>query len=65
MDGFELAHLLKSRTHLGSPKLVALTGYGQHEDVAKTSAAGFAAHLVKPLDFERLRTLMEELLAPP
>jgi CheY-like chemotaxis protein len=65
MDGFELAHQLQARTHLGSPKLVALTGYGQAEDVAKTSAAGFAAHLVKPLDFARLRALMEELLERP
>ena len=62
MDGFELARSLQRQTHLGAPKLIALTGYGQSEDRAKTAEAGFAAHLVKPVDFEKLRALMERLL---
>jgi len=62
MDGFELARSLQMRTHLGAPKLIALTGYGQSEDRAKTAEAGFAAHLVKPVNFETLRALMEQLL---
>ena len=62
MDGFELAQALRARTHLGAPPLVALTGYGQSEDRARTAAAGFAAHVVKPVDFENLRTLIERLL---
>ena len=28
--------------------LAALTGWGQHEDRARTSKAGFSHHLVKP-----------------
>jgi CheY-like chemotaxis protein len=47
MDGCELARRLRGAAH--SPlRLVAMTGYGQPEDVARTKEAGFDAHLVKP-----------------
>jgi CheY-like chemotaxis protein len=48
MDGYELARRLR----LGDPalRLVALTGYGQAEDRARSRAAGFQEHLVKPID---------------
>jgi signal transduction histidine kinase/DNA-binding response OmpR family regulator len=62
MDGYELARHLLARRELGAPKLVALTGYGQAQDRAKTSEAGFAAHLVKPIDVEQLRSVIERLL---
>ncbi|MBA3396761.1 MAG: response regulator [Deltaproteobacteria bacterium] len=48
MDGYELASLL--REQLGdSVLLVALSGYGQPGDRARTAAAGFHLHLVKPV----------------
>jgi CheY-like chemotaxis protein len=31
-----------------------VTGYGLAEDRARTKAAGFEAHFVKPVDLERL-----------
>ncbi|OAI57823.1 hypothetical protein AYO49_01795 [Verrucomicrobiaceae bacterium SCGC AG-212-N21] len=34
---------------------VALSGYGMEEDVRRSRSAGFAAHLVKPVNFEELR----------
>ena len=34
---------------------IALSGFGTDEDVAASPAAGFAAHLTKPVDWERLR----------
>ena len=37
-----------------SAHLVALTGYGQPEDVQRARDAGFDAHMVKPVDFDRL-----------
>jgi len=61
MDGYELARHLRARTDPGT-KLVALTGYGQPQDRARTAAAGFEAHLVKPVDIEQLRRVIEELL---
>jgi CheY-like chemotaxis protein len=39
--------------------LVALTGYGQSEDVAQSREAGFVAHLVKPVSPERLEAVFQ------
>jgi len=63
MDGYELARLLKvNRPDL---KLLALTGYGQANDRERSRAAGFDAHLVKPVSIEVITGLLERLLAPP
>ena len=52
MDGYEVARLLRTRG--SSARLVALTGYGQPEDVRRAEDAGFDAHLVKPVDLKHL-----------
>ncbi len=38
--------------------LIALTGWGQDEDLRQSRAAGFDHHLVKPPDIERLREIL-------
>jgi CheY-like chemotaxis protein len=38
--------------------LVAISGYGQPEDKARSKAAGFDQHLVKPVDPSRLRAVL-------
>ena len=55
-DGYEVAR----EVHASTPgiRLVALTGYGQAEDIARTRAAGFHGHLVKPVDFEALEQML-------
>ncbi len=40
---------------------IALSGFGTDEDVAASAAAGFAEHLTKPIDWERLRSAIERL----
>jgi PAS domain S-box-containing protein len=52
MDGFELAE----RLHKESPqcRLIALSGYGQDSDKARSKRAGFEQHLVKPVDLDEL-----------
>ena len=40
---------------------IALSGYGMDEDLARTRDAGFLAHLVKPIDFERLNRTIDEV----
>lgn len=35
-------------------RLIALTGYGQADDYQRSRAAGFNAHLVKPVDLAKL-----------
>lgn len=52
MDGYEVARRLRSGG--STARLVALTGYGQPEDVRRAQAAGFDAHLVKPVDLQHL-----------
>ena len=52
MDGYEVARLLRRRG--SSARLVALTGYGQPEDVRRARDAGFDTHLVKPVDLQHL-----------
>lgn len=42
---------------------IALSGYGMEEDLRKTREAGFFAHLVKPVNIEQLRQLLEEIPA--
>ena len=59
MDAYEVARRLRG----GRAVVVAMTGYGQPEDLARTDAAGFAAHLVKPPDLDRIRALLGDLPA--
>ncbi len=61
MDGFELAHQLRSRYDARQLALVAVTGYGQEHDRRRSREAGFAAHLVKPVDLDELKTLIGQL----
>src|SRR5205814_384611 len=48
-DGYELARRLRTMPETKAAVLVALTGYGRPEDVARSLAAGFDHHAVKPL----------------
>ena len=40
--------------------LIALTGYGQQEDIQRSRTAGFDAHIIKPVDFNYLARLIAE-----
>ena len=63
MDGYELAAALGRTAWNG--RLVALTGYGQESDKARTGAAGFVFHLTKPMDVATLLAAIEEIVRPP
>lgn len=56
MDGYELAAHVRSAAP--ACRLVALTGYGQANDIARSQAAGFAVHLVKPADLAQLLAII-------
>lgn len=62
MDGYELARRLRALPETASSKLVALTGYGQESDRADAVAAGFHAHLVKPVELVDLENTLQRLL---
>jgi signal transduction histidine kinase/ActR/RegA family two-component response regulator len=42
---------------------IALTGFGMEEDVARCLAAGFDAHLTKPVNVQRLEVVIREVTA--
>lgn len=50
-NGCDLMEELRKRLHM---KGIALTGYGMEQDVNRSHAAGFAAHLTKPVRIESL-----------
>ena len=59
LDGLEVARNLRARADGPRPLLVAISGFGQAEDRARTTAAGFDHHLTKPVDPKLLQTLMQ------
>jgi len=46
-NGYELARAMRRQGYSG--RLIAMTGYGQSADMAASTAAGFDAHLTKPV----------------
>jgi PAS domain S-box-containing protein len=61
MDGYELATCLRRHPQLAAVPLFALSGHGSQEDCDRSLTAGFAAHLVKPIELDRLLTLLAPL----
>jgi CheY-like chemotaxis protein/anti-sigma regulatory factor (Ser/Thr protein kinase) len=58
IDGYALAARLRALPGLADLRIVALTGYDQPSDRARTEAAGFSAHLVKPTSLDEIRRLL-------
>jgi signal transduction histidine kinase/ActR/RegA family two-component response regulator len=58
MDGLETARRLRQMPGGKGLLLVALTGWGQESDFARTAEAGFDHHLVKPVALDALRRLL-------
>jgi CheY-like chemotaxis protein len=57
MDGYEVATRLRAEECCRESLIIAVSGYGQPEDLRRSKEAGFDHHLVKPIDYEILRTL--------
>jgi CheY-like chemotaxis protein len=60
MDGYQVAAHLRQAGH-DRTALVAISGYGQEEDLRRSQGAGFDHHLVKPVDGATLRRLIADL----
>ena len=63
-SGLEVAQRVR-REIAHPPALVAVTGFGQTSDRDLSLAAGFYAHLTKPIDAHQLESLLERLLGRP
>jgi signal transduction histidine kinase len=58
IDGLEVARRMRARAWFGETRLIALTGYGQPEDIRYALEAGFEAHLTKPINLDQLLALL-------
>lgn len=58
--GFDLMKRLSEHHHFPG---IALSGFGMDADVQRSAAAGFARHLIKPVDFEILQQAIMEVHA--
>ncbi len=58
IDGFEVAKHLRAQREFDATIMVALTGYGTDRDRQRSLAAGFNAHLVKPIDSKALAEIL-------
>ena len=62
IDGYELIARLRRLPHLRAVPALALTGYAAQRDAEAALAAGFDAHVPKPVDPSELAERMEQLM---
>jgi PAS domain S-box-containing protein len=60
LSGYDIAASVRSDPSLSGTTIVAITGYGQLHDRARTAAVGFDHHLTKPVEFSALQELFRE-----
>jgi PAS domain S-box-containing protein len=60
MNGYDLARWLRQKPEFRNTILIAQTGWGRNEDRAQSRSAGFDHHLIKPLDYQRLREILAQ-----
>ncbi|WP_024297073.1 hybrid sensor histidine kinase/response regulator [Methylomicrobium lacus] len=61
-NGYQVAQCIRRLPNGGDLLLIALSGYGRAEDLARSQEAGFDHHLVKPLNLHTLCNLLEPKL---
>jgi PAS domain S-box-containing protein len=61
MDGYEVARRISANKKLPRCRLISMSGYAQDSDIEYSSAAGFALHIRKPVDFENLKVILESM----
>jgi PAS domain S-box-containing protein len=64
-SGYRVATTLRQRAWAAALTLIALTGWGQHDDQRQARAAGFDHHLTKPADVDELQRLLAGRRAAP
>jgi len=60
MNGFEVAHRLRTQPESRDALLIALTGYGEAESRTRSAQAGFDFQMVKPADVNQLLALLAQ-----
>ncbi|MDP9128152.1 MAG: response regulator, partial [Pseudomonadota bacterium] len=62
MNGYEVCRAMRAEAALNKMFIVAQTGWGQDEHRQRSREAGFDEHLVKPLDLDAIRALLEKVM---
>ena len=60
MDGYEVAKRIRGMPEQREALLIAVSGYGHIEERARTNGVSFDHHLMKPVDFNHLKTLFAQ-----
>jgi CheY-like chemotaxis protein len=61
MDGFEVARRVRADPRWAKLFLIALTGYGRNSDREMSHKAGFDEHLVKPVQPDKLLSVLANM----
>jgi two-component system CheB/CheR fusion protein len=61
-DGMTLAKRFQQMSETKNTLLIAYSGYGRRDDIERTTKAGFAHHLVKPVDAEAIHKLIQSMI---
>jgi two-component system CheB/CheR fusion protein len=62
INGYELAKAIRAEPGFESVPLIVLSGYGDDAHKQQSIAAGINHHLVKPVEFSELETLLADEL---
>ena len=64
MDGYEAVRILRDDARTAALPIVALTAHAMVNDEARALAAGFTAHIAKPIDTRSLPATVIRLMLP-
>ena len=64
LTGDQVARAIRSEAWGGKVLMIAVTGWGEPEDKASATAAGFDHHLTKPIDIDEMEKLLGEFVPP-
>jgi CheY-like chemotaxis protein len=64
INGYQLAGQLRAQPEMERTTFVAVSGWGQLKDRIRSQEAGFAMHLVKPIELEQIRSALNGLKSP-
>jgi len=62
VNGYELARRMKLQAETADVVLIAISGWGQDQDRQLAEDAGFSLHLVKPVELQRIQSVLDVLV---